>query len=283
MSYPSIRIGLVVLMTALAIPLSAGFAWSIEVSVDLELVLAVDVSGSVDEEEGKLQRMGYVNAFRSPSVLRAIQSGRYKRIAVTYMEWAGYDFQQSVVGWKQIHDKASAEQFASLLSEKPVGVGPYTSISGAIEFALPMFEDNEFTSERRVIDISGDGPNNSGDYVTTARKKAIRAGVTINGLPIVNNRPSPWGRMPMPNLDLYYRKCVIGGRRSFLVVANDFRSFGRAIRRKLILEIVGSPAPQKPLQAHDVRDTKRAPVLISRVAPPCDVGEKRRNSWSQEY
>ncbi len=283
MSYPSMRIGLVVLMTTLAIPLHAGFAWSAEVSVDLELVLAVDVSGSVDEEEGKLQRMGYVNAFRSPSVLQAIQSGRYKRIAVTYMEWAGFDFQQSVVGWRQVHDKASAEEFASLLSEKPVGVGPYTSISGAIEFALPMFGDNGFTSERRVIDISGDGPNNSGDYVTTAREKAIRAGVTINGLPIMNNRPSPWGRMPMPNLDLYYRKCVIGGRRSFLVVANDFRSFGRAIRRKLILEIVGSPAPQKPFQAHEVRDTKRTPGLISRMAPPCDAGEKRRNNWSQDY
>ncbi len=283
MFYLTVRSGLVVFMIIFAIFLHSSFAWSAQVSVDLELVLAVDVSGSVDEVEGKLQRMGYVNAFRSPSVLRAIQSGRYKSIAVTYMEWAGFDTQRVVVGWKQIHDEASAEEFASLLSREPIGVGPYTSISGAIEFALPMFENNGFTSERRVIDISGDGPNNSGDYVTNARERAIRAGVTINGLPIINNRPSPWGRMPMPNLDLYYRKCVIGGRRSFLVVANDFKSFGRAIRRKLILEIVGLPMTEKSRQALDVRKEKRTPVLISRVAPPCDAGERRRRSWSEDF
>ena len=283
MFYLTVRSGLVVFMIIFAFFLHSNFAWSAQVSVDLELVLAVDVSGSVDEVEGKLQRMGYVNAFRSPSVLRAIQSGRHKSIAVTYMEWAGFDTQRVVVGWKQIHDEASAEEFASLLSREPIGVGPYTSISGAIEFALPMFENNGFTSERRVIDISGDGPNNSGDYVTNARERAIRTGVTINGLPIINNRPSPWGRMPMPNLDLYYRKCVIGGRRSFLVVANDFKSFGRAIRRKLILEIVGLPMTEKSRQALDVRKEKRTPVLISRVAPPCDAGERRRRSWSEDF
>ncbi len=283
MFYLTVRSGLVVFMIIFAFFLHSSFAWSAQVSVDLELVLAVDVSGSVDEVEGKLQRMGYVNAFRSPSILRAIQSGRHKSIAVTYMEWAGFDTQRVVVGWKQIHDEASAEEFASLLSREPIGVGPYTSISGAIEFALPMFENNGFTSERRVIDISGDGPNNSGDYVTNARERAIRTGVTINGLPIINNRPSPWGRMPMPNLDLYYRKCVIGGRRSFLVVANDFKSFGRAIRRKLILEIVGLPMTEKSRQALDVRKEKRTPVLISRVAPPCDAGERRRRSWSEDF
>ena len=283
MFYLTVRSGLVVFMIIFAFFLHSSFAWSAQVSVDLELVLAVDVSGSVDEVEGKLQRMGYVNAFRSPAVLRAIQSGRHKSIAVTYMEWAGFDTQRVVVGWKQIHDEASAEEFASLLSREPIGVGPYTSISGAIEFALPMFENNGFTSERRVIDISGDGPNNSGDYVINARERAIRTGVTINGLPIINNRPSPWGRMPMPNLDLYYRKCVIGGRRSFLVVANDFKSFGRAIRRKLILEIVGLPMTEKSRQALDVRKEKRTPVLISRVAPPCDAGERRRRSWSEDF
>ena len=283
MRYSRVRGGPVVFLAILAISLHSGFAWSAQVSVDLELVLAVDVSGSVDEVEGRLQRMGYVNAFRSPSVLRAIQSGRHKSIAVTYMEWAGFDFQRVVVGWKRIHDGASAEAFAYLLSQAPIGVGPYTSISGAIEFALPLFENNGFTSERRTIDISGDGPNNSGDFVTNARDRAIRAGVTINGLPIVNNRPSPWGRMPMPNLDLYYRKCVIGGRRSFLVVANDFKSFGRAIRRKLILEIVGLPGRERRQQAHDPGITEAGPVLVSRVAPPCDAGEKRRRSWTDEY
>ena len=283
MSYLEMRGGLVVFISIIAICLNSGLAMSAPISVDLQLVLAVDVSGSVDEEEGKLQRMGYVNAFRSPSVLRAIQSGRHKSIAVTYMEWAGFDFQRVVVGWKRIHDEASAEEFAFLLSQAPIGVGPYTSISGAIDFALPLFEDNGFTSDRRAIDISGDGPNNSGEYVTNARDRAIRAGVTINGLPIVNNRPSPWGRMPMPNLDLYYRKCVIGGKRSFLVVANDFKSFGRAIRRKLILEIVGLPGRDRHQLVLDPKNARESPVLVSRVAPPCDAGEKRRRSWTDEY
>lgn len=283
MSYLEMRGGLVVFISIIAICLNSGLAMSAPISVDLQLVLAVDVSGSVDEEEGKLQRMGYVNAFRSPSVLRAIQSGRHKSIAVTYMEWAGFDFQRVVVGWKRIHDEASAEEFAFLLSQAPIGVGPYTSISGAIDFALPLFENNGFTSDRRAIDISGDGPNNSGEYVTNARDRAIRAGVTINGLPIVNNRPSPWGRMPMPNLDLYYRKCVIGGKRSFLVVANDFKSFGRAIRRKLILEIVGLPGRDRHQLVLDPKNARESPVLVSRVAPPCDAGEKRRRSWTDEY
>ncbi len=268
------RIALFVVAATLA---SAPCARAADVPVDLELVLAVDVSGSVDPEEGKLQRMGYVNAFRSTSVLRAILSGRYKSIAVAYVEWAGYDYQRVVAGWRRIHDKASAEEFAALLAREPVRIGPYTSISGAIAFALPMFEDNGFQGERRVIDISGDGPNNSGDYVTTARAKAIRAGVTINGLPIVNDRPSPWGRMPMKNLDLYYRKCVIGGRRAFLVVANDIASFGRAVRRKLVLEIVGLPGAIGPL------GEERGAVRVARAAPPCDAGEKRRRDWSMDY
>ncbi len=278
----AIRAGLAIIALMLASFSLPGFAWSAPVEVDLELVLAVDVSGSVDAEEGRLQRMGYVNAFRSASVLRAIRSGRRKRVAVAYVEWAGHDFQHTVAGWTQIHDAASAGAFAALLARKPVGAGPYTSISGAIEFALPMFDDNGFTGTRRVIDISGDGPNNSGDDVTTARAKAIRAGVTINGLPIVNDRPSPWGRVPMANLDLYYRNCVIGGRRSFMVVASDFASFGRAIRRKLVLEIVGAPA-ERPRQAHRVREAGRIPVLISRTSPPCDAGERRRSSWPEDF
>ena len=173
MRHSRMRGGLAGFLTILAVSLGAGLAYSAPVSVDLQLVLAVDVSGSVDEAEGRLQRMGYVNAFRSPAVLRAIQSGRHKSIAVTYMEWAGFDFQRVVVGWRKIHDGASAEAFAYLLSQAPIGVGPYTSISGAIDFALPLFENNGFTSERRAIDISGDGPNNSGEYVTNARDRAI--------------------------------------------------------------------------------------------------------------
>ena len=157
-----------------------------------------------------------------------------------------------------------------------MGTGPYTSISGAIAFSLSLFEDNGFEGERRVIDISGDGPNNSGDFVTTAREKALRAGVTINGLPIMNDRPSPWGRAPMPNLDLYYRRCVIGGGRSFLVVANDFASFGRAVRRKLVLEIVGARREKRPRLLASASPAARA-------APPCDAGERRRRSWAEDF
>lgn len=285
MSHSVMRFGSAAFAALLALALHADFARSAGVGVDLELVLAVDVSGSVDEEEGRLQRTGYVSAFRSPAVLRAIRSGRRKRIAVAYVEWAGHDFQRVVADWRRIDDRASAEAFASLLARKPVGTGPYTSISGAIAFSLSLFEDNGFEGERRVIDISGDGPNNSGDFVTTAREKALRAGVTINGLPIMNDRPSPWGRAPMPNLDLYYRRCVIGGGRSFLVVANDFASFGRAVKRKLVLEIVGAPHPRR---ARGARREKRPRLLASaspaaRAAPPCDAGERRRRSWAEDF
>ncbi len=239
-------------------------------SVDLELVLAIDTSGSVDEEEGRLQRKGYIEAFTAPEVIAAIRSGRHKRIAVTYYEWAGQTFQNIVVPWTLIDGKASAAAFALELQIQPVGVGPYTSISDAITSAMPLFVNNGFEAPRQVIDISGDGPNNSGRLVTPARAEALKAGLTINGLPIMNDRPSRYGNPPMPDLDLYYKKCVIGGPRSFIVVAEDFRSFARAIRKKLVLEISGAP-PKLFLAATTGPD---------RVAPDCDAGERRRRSWS---
>lgn len=258
--------------------------------VDLELVLAVDVSGSIDEKEAILQRKGYVGAFRSPEVLAAIRSGFQKRIAVTFIEWAGFDFQSTSVGWTLIHDKASAHAFADLLEKTPIQTGPFTSISGAIEYAMPLFAQNEFEAPRRVIDISGDGPNNSGRLVTISRQEAIRGGFTINGLPIINERPSRFGRLPMPNLDLYYRNCVIGGPRAFLVVAQDFHSFARAIRKKLILEIVGRTPEERPVIASEkkhntVRVSKKYPLEIAasrRKAPPCNAGETRRQQWYED-
>ncbi len=242
------------------------------IQVDLELVLMVDVSGSVDDEEAHLQRDGYVNAVTSPQVLIAIRSGRHRRIAVSYVEWAGSSFQDTVIGWTLIDGEASARAFAGKLAALPPGRGPYTSISGAIDFALPLFNGNGFESPRRVIDVSGDGPNNSGRHVTAARDEAVAANVTINGLPIVNDRPGPSGRPTMPNLDLYYRKCVIGGPRSFIVVANDFKSFARVIRRKLILEIAGRP----PADAAAPFGKRSIPVARRGTTPPCDIGERRR-------
>lgn len=239
--------------------------------VDLELLLAVDTSGSIDEEEGALQRKGYIAAIQSRVVLSAIRSGRLRRIAVAYAEWAGEGFQQVVAGWHIVRDAASARAFAKALAAAPIGVGPYTSISGAISFAVPQFAGNRFRGARRVVDISGDGPNNSGEPVTPARDRAIRAGITINGLPIINNRPSRFGFMPMPNLDLYYRKCVIGGPGAFIVVANTFRDFARAIRRKMVLEIAG----RRPEDAEKIRFIPAAARRRGlRRAPACDIGER---------
>lgn len=265
-------------------------AWPAQ-KVDLELLLAVDVSGSVDAEEGRLQREGYISAFRSPEVIAAIQSGFQKRIAVAYIEWAGFDFQSDIVGWTMIQDKTSAYTFSAELEKQPIQTGPYTSISGAIDYAMPLFQNNGFEAPRRVIDISGDGPNNSGRLVTLARQEALAAGFTINGLPIINNRPSPYGRAPMPNLDLYYRNCVIGGPRSFTVVAEDFRSFAKAIRKKLILEIAGM-VPEKRQTARRDRLRRVVQALAGGISPrlaasrkespPCNAGELRRRSWYED-
>jgi len=250
--------------------------------VDLELVLAVDISGSIDEEEANLQRKGYIDALISPEVISAIRSGYHKRIAVTYFEWTGYDSEFMIVPWRLIHDLESARAFSSALSAGTPGSGRRTSISGAIEYAIPMYQKNAFEGPRQVIDISGDGPNNSGPLVTIARGKAIRAGLTINGLPIINDRLSRRGRPPMPNLDLYYRNCVIGGPRAFIVVAENFKSFAHAIRRKLVLEIaeINLKNEEKIVRAF----SKISPgfSLVRRVSPPCDEGERLRDSWVPE-
>ncbi len=233
--------------------------------VDLELVLAVDVSRSIDADEALLQRQGYANALTDPRILATIQGGRLGRIAATYVEWAETLTRRVVVGWTVIDDAASAGAFASAISEAAPTLGFYTSISGAIEFALPLFDDNGFEG-RRVIDVSGDGANNNGGLVTIARDQAVAGGITINGLPIINDRPSPSGWPPTPNLDLYFQECVIGGPRAFIVVAESFAAFAAAIRRKLIIEIADLGPPRQPLLHR---------VAVRRQAPPCDIGEQR--------
>jgi len=145
-----------------------------------------------------------------------------------------------------------------------------------------MFQNNAFEGPRQVIDISGDGPNNSGPLVTIARDKAIQAGLTINGLPIINDRPSRRGRMPMPNLDLYYRNCVIGGPRAFIVVAEDFKSFARAIRKKLVLEIAKVNPPNDENIMWALPRTPSRFSLVRRVSPPCNEGERLRDSWTPD-
>jgi hypothetical protein len=193
--------------------------------VDLQLVLAIDVSGSIDDVEAQLQRNGYLRALVHPKVVEAIKSGPHGRIAVTYIEWAGDAFQHTVIEWRVIHDEASARAFVSALAETPL--------------LRERIAESGFRSTRRAIDVSGDGYNNIGRDVTAARDEAVAAGITINGLPIINDRPNPFGRPAVIDLDKYYESNVIGGPGAFVVFAKDFDSFAEAILHKLILEISG--------------------------------------------
>ncbi len=254
---------------ALAALLLAAFQASAaaqERAVDLELVLAADISGSMDLEEANLQRQGFVEALRHPEVIEAILSGPLKRIAITYVEWAGDQHQHTLVDWTEIADAASAFAFAKAVEAPRVRTALWTSISTVIAYAAQRFEDNGFKGERQVIDISGDGPNNKGEYVVAARDRAVAQGIIINGLPIVNDRPGPFGLPPMPNLDLYYEDCVIGGFGSFVVVANGFADFARAIRRKMLLEIAGRAPPAGAVRLYRVQN---------RMRPSCTTGEEQ--------
>jgi hypothetical protein len=242
----------------------------VERTVDLELVLAVDISRSMDLEEVALQRQGFVRAFRHRDVIDAIQRGRLGRIAVTYVEWGSDRYQRTRVDWAEVADADSAAAFAEAVERSSVMLVEWTSISGAIAFAAQSFEANGFRSERRIIDISGDGPNNQGTYVNLARDRAVADGIVINGLPIINDRPQIYGYPPFPDLDLYYQDCVIGGPGSFIVVADGFKDFARAILRKLLTEIAGW-APSVP----------RLQFAAARPRPPCNAGEVQLQKWLQ--
>ena len=252
--------------------LVAGLLWAVEAraqtAVDLELALAVDVSRSIDSGEAQLQREGYINAFRNPEVIEAIETGMLGRIAVGYFEWAGFGHTDIIVDWTLIDGAASANAFADALGRGIPVSASRTSISGAIDFAWPWFDNNGFEGTRRVVDISGDGPNNWGDLVTKARDRALAAGVTINGLPILDPGFGLFSRFNIGNLDLYYRDCVIGGTGAFIVVAADFNDFARAVRRKLVLEIAGLQPPpvQGPIAVQADRGVQ--------ASPPCDIGER---------
>ncbi len=215
------------------------------VPVDLELVLAVDVSRSIDADEFDLQRQGYARAITNQSVLNAIQTGAIGSIAVTYVEWSGADQQKTVVDWTLVRDAQTAQDFAAAILGAPRSFAAYTSISGAIDFAVKLFDANRFEGSRQVIDISGDGSNNSGRPVWLARDAALEVGITINGLAIINDRPNPFSR-PEPKLDDYYRENVIGGAGAFVIVAEDFQSFSSAILSKLIKEIAAAPGQPGP-------------------------------------
>jgi hypothetical protein len=248
------------------------------VPVDLELVLAIDISGSIDPEEAKLQRDGYVGAFGHPEVIQAITSGYHGRIAVAYFEWASAWDQRLVMDWRLVDGAASAHDVAERLAAAPVQIGQRTSISSAINYALPMFQRSGFEPERRVIDISGDGPNNDGEPVWVARDRAGSAGVVINGLPIINDRPNRWGFPTSPDLDRYYEGCVITGPGAFIVIAEDFSKFGEAVRRKLLLEIAGLSGEKRYARALRAAPLK---ALKASYELGCDIGERQSRDYYQ--
>jgi hypothetical protein len=211
-------------------------------AVDLELILAVDVSRSVDDEEAALQREGYAEAFRHPAVINAIQSNVNRRIAVAYVEWAGAHYQRLTIPWTIVSDAASGARYADLIMSQPRVSERWTSISGALDFSMRVFTISPFKGTRRVIDVSGDGVNNNGRPAIQARDEALAAGVTINGLVIMNERPTPGFSefYPQPALDVFYREQVIGGPGAFVVAIEDFSTFAYAIRNKLIREIASA-------------------------------------------
>jgi hypothetical protein len=247
---------------------TCGAGAAAERAVDLELVLAVDVSKSIDSEEAALQRNGYIRAFRHPEVIKAIRHGPLGRIAVTYVEYGGQHSQRTGVDWAEIANANSSVAFAKAIARSPAMQVEWTSISGAITYGAKSFVGNGFRGERRIIDISGDGPNNSGGNVNLARDGAVAQGIVINGLPIINDRPNKYGYPSMANLDLYFEDCVIGGTGSFIIVAHGFKNFARAIRRKLVTEIAGGISPS-PLLHH----------ASARSRPSCNAGEVQRENW----
>jgi hypothetical protein len=229
--------------------------------VDVALVLAVDISFSMDLEELALQRAGYVEALRSPEVHKAVANGATGRIAISFFEWAGVNIQHHLLPWTVIDSPESALAAAADIEKQPTRRGQRTSISGAIDFSVRQLDEAPFRALRKVMDISGDGPNNSGRVVTVARDEALRKGISINGLPIAIRKP---GYLDISELDIYYEDCVIGGQGAFVIPITEKAQFIQTIKTKLIMEI--SDAPLEP-----ARLIMPAQVRVPRVS--CTVGE----------
>lgn len=230
-----------------------------QTEVDLELALMVDVSRSMSETELELQRRGYAEALRSEDVFKAVQSGLLQTIALTYIEWAGdVDI---IVDWRLVSTRADLDAFANDLSTSFDSRLRRTSISSALTYGASRIENNAYTGLRRVIDVSGDGPNNLGKSVTAARDAVLAQGITINGLPLMTNDDFN-GFFYLPNLDVYYRTCVIGGPGSFVIPVYGWPDFADAVRRKLVLEIADL-APKAQLIRTQTRDPR-----------DCFIGEK---------
>lgn len=250
------------------------------VDVDVELVLAVDISYSMDPDELALQRSGYIEALTSPDVLNAIRDGIHGRIALTYVEWAGSETQDVIVGWRVVDDFASAAAFVTEVGEAPMRRAFRTSISSALLFSANLFENNGFRGIRQVIDISGDGANNQGPLVTTAREQVLARGIVINGLPLVFKQ-SGYSSLDVGDLAQYYERCVIGGPGSFLVPVRERSQFIEAIRTKLVLEISSlDPWPAHPRPAGPGASRIIPAQVGSGVVWDCAVGERL---WQRRY
>jgi hypothetical protein len=268
--------------------------------VDLALALAIDISGSIDPEEARLQREGYVMAFRDPVIVRAILSGPNGRVAVAYFEWSDSWMQKLLIDWTLLDSEAAIAAFADKLSNSPISIARRTSISGAIHYAVGLFARSTFDADHKVLDISGDGSNNDGMLVTDARTEALKQRISINGLPIINDRPNPFGFPAEADLDQYYLHCVTGGPRSFVEVAKNFDDFPRAVRKKLLQEVAdrgprsdtGAAALALPSgtrlaqagRAHSSADEDFTRFVRPGYEPGCDVGERRsREFWQRRF
>lgn len=245
-----------------------------EMKVDVALVLAVDVSRSMSPEELQIQRKGYAAAISSPEVVQAINLGAHGRIALMMFEWANDTHARLIVDWSLIETQSDADTFSEKVLEDSSYGQRRTSISGAIQRAASLLADVPYDAGRHVIDISGDGPNNHGAPVTSARDAAVESGIVINGLPLMT-RGGVGFQFNIPDLDVYYRRCVIGGPTSFVIPVTDWEQFPDAVRRKLILEIGGRPPPVQP---------RIIPAQITFEEPyDCMVGEKIWRRMRDQY
>ncbi|MEO1538003.1 MAG: DUF1194 domain-containing protein [Pseudomonadota bacterium] len=239
--------------------------------VDVELALMVDVSRSMGPSELELQRRGYAEAIASDEVVGAILNGFTGRIALTYVEWAGSGSNRVVVPWRLVDSRAAAEEIAARLTADFSFGMRRTSITGAIQFAVQDMESNGFEGLRRVIDISGDGPNNQGGPVEMARDRAVEKGFVINGLPLMTQDGNTF--WSLADLDLYYQSCVIGGPGAFVIPVWEWQEFPLAVRRKIVLELVGPLEALTPV----ARSGRRTDGY------DCFIGEKMREEWERSY
>jgi len=241
-----------------------------DTEVDVELILAVDVSYSMDLEELAIQREGYAQAIISSDFLQALKSGPQGKIAITYFEWASANDQKVIIPWRIVDGPETADAVAAEIMKAPLRRASRTSISGAINFSMELFADNPYKGFRRVIDVSGDGPNNNGEPVAIARDAALAKGVIINGLPIMV-KAATYATMDIDNLDIYFEDCVIGGPGSFVVPIKERAKFKEAIRTKLILEVAN-------LQPNGAI----IPVQARKSRVPCSIGEQLwRERWGR--